>query len=76
MKEDLILFSHITEDFILTQIEGICCNVQFLIRDEEIRRKMARELTTSLDDYLFKVGKEDVMSCGDIYRKVKKELGL
>ena len=37
---------------------------------------MARELTTSLDDYLFKVGKEDVMSCGDIYRKVKKELGL
>ena len=63
MEQD---FSHITEDFILEQIEGILCNVQFLIRDESIKRKMARELTTSLDDYLFKVGKDDVMTCGDI----------
>lgn len=69
-------FSHITEDFILEQIEGICCNVQFLIRDEAIKRKMARDITTSLDDYLFKVNKDDVMTCGDIYKKVKKELGL
>ena len=73
MEQD---FSHITEDFILEQIEGICCNIQYLIRDESIKRKMARELTTSLDDYLFKVGKDDVMTCGDIYKKVKKELGL
>jgi hypothetical protein len=69
-------FSHITEDFILEQIEGVCLNLAFLIRDDKIKRKLAKDITTSLDDYLFEVGKEDVMSCGDIYKKVKKELGL
>jgi len=44
MEQD---FSHITEDFILEQIEGILCNVQFLIRDESIKRKKANQSVPS-----------------------------
>lgn len=69
-------YSHITEDFVLDQIEGICNNYQFFIRDEELKQKGAYHITQSIEEYLFKIDKEHVMRRSDIYIKVCKELGL
>jgi len=69
-------YSHVDKDFIFEQIEGICINYSFFITDKKIKRGFAEELSNSIDDYLFKIKKDDIVSTFEIYRKIKQELGL